>query len=487
MMRNLRWPALAIVLVAALVAAAVVDRPRASRERALRASSLPVTSTSLVCPNISGSDRAPSTMTVANVSAAIPHSVHRSASVRTLPLTGAHAKASTLPLHAVNRIRVTSASGPTVVDATGQGAGAVVADQTRLIPHGVLRGLFSSPCLQPATDWWITGADGRVGFTDTLVLANPGSTIVNLTVTAWSLKGPIEPPKLESYTVPANTAQLLPVSQYAPDGALLTLHIHANSGRLVSAVLDRRVSGIEPTGLEWIPPTLPPSTDLVVPGFLGGIGARHLVLADPGNSDATVTLRLATPSGNFAPAGHQTVVVRAGHSADVDLAPSLAGAPGAVIVHSDQPVTAAAFSSAGAVNSKDHPDLQFQPAATAITGPAVLPDNTPPFDRNLRIYVTAPDAGAKLRVATLTGASRVLTIRAGRTLAYDPVGALGTAAYGPLVFTPVGGGSVYVSRTLFAYGLHGPLTTSEQPTLLPASISLPPAVLDQRIAVPEGR
>ena len=486
-MRVLRWPAVAVLLLGALIAVAAVDRPHASPARALRSSSLPVTSTSLVCPNISGSDRAPTTMTVANVSGAIPGGTHHAETVRTSPLTGARAKVTTLPSHAVNRVHQTTTSGPTVIDANGQGSGAVVADQSRLIPHGVLRGMFSSPCMQPATDWWITGADGRVGFTDTLVLANPGSTVVNLTVTAWSLKGPIEPPKLESYTVDANTAQLLPVSQYAPDGALLTLHVHANSGRLVAAVLDRRVSGVDPTGLEWIPPTLPPSTDLVVPGFLSGSGARHLVLADPGDSDATVTLRLVTASGNFAPAGHQTVVVRAGHSADVDLASSLAGAPGAVVVHSDQPVTATAFSSAGVFNDQDHPDLQFQPAASAITGPAVLPDNTPPFDRNVRLYITAPQAAAKLRVTTLTGASRLIDVRAGRTLAYDPVAVFGTTAYGPLVFTPVDGGPVYVSRTLFAYGLHGPLVTSEQPTLLPASISLPPAVLDQRVAVPGGR
>jgi hypothetical protein len=52
------------------------------------------------------------------------------------------------------------------------------------------------------------------------------------------------------------------------------------------------------------------------------------------------------------------------------------------------------------------------------------------------------------------------------------------------VFTPLGGGSVYVSRTLSAYGVHGPLVTSEQPTLLPAEISLPVAVRDERVAAP---
>ncbi len=484
MIRALRWPALAVVLLAALIAGATITRPDVASSRALRSSSRPVTTTDLVCPNVSGTAGSPSTYTVANVSAALPGGRARHVRLRSTPLSGAKAKTTTLPSRAVNRVQVTTTTAPLLIEADGPGAGAVVADQSRLIAGGVLRSLFSAPCLEPATDWWITGADGRVGFSDTLVLANPGTTVTNLTVSIWAAKGPIQPPKLQSFSLEPKSAQLLNVASYAPDGAFLTLHVHANSGRLVSEVLDRRVSGITPAGLDWIPPTQPPATDLVVPGYIGGPGARHLVLADPGEQDATVTLRLATPSGNFAPAGHQTVVVRAGHAADVDLTSSLASSPGAVLVHSDQPVTAAGVSSAAALSAGDHPDIQWQPAAVRLTGPAVLPDNTPPFDRNAPTYLTAPDAAAKVRVATTTGQSRVLSIRAGRTLAWDPKTAFGPAARGPLVFTPVSGGSVYVARTLFAYGLHGPLVTSEQPAKLPAEISLPVAVRDDRVAAP---
>ena len=486
-MRALRWPAVAVVLLAGLVAAAAVGRPAASSARTFHGSSLAVTSTTLVCPNISGTDSSPTVMTVANVSGALVGGHSQAARMRTTPLSGAKAKTTSLPSRATNRVNVTTTVAPTVIQADGPGAAAVVADQRRLISGGVLRSLFSAPCLQPRTDWWITGADGRVGYSDTLVLANPGSTVVNLTVTVWSAKGPIEPPKLQSFTVEPSSAQLLTVSSYAPDGALLTLHVHANSGRLVSEVLDRRVSGIAPEGLDWIPPTQPPATDFVVPGYLGGPGSRHLILGNPGDRDATVSLRLSTTAGNFAPAGHQTVVVRAGHSADVDLTSTLAGSPGAALIRSDQPVTAAGISSAGVANSRDHPDIQWQPAALPLTSAAVLADNTPPFDRNAPIYLTAPKAAGKLRIATTTGQSRDVSVRAGRTLAWDPEAAFGTAAHGPLVFSPVSGGLIYVSRTLFAYGLHGPLVTSEQPALLPAAISLPAAVPDERVAVPGSR
>jgi hypothetical protein len=237
--------------------------------------------------------------------------------------------------------------------------------------------------------------------------------------------------------------------------------------------------------MDWIPPTQPPATDLVVPGFFGGSGgSRHLVLADPGTRDATVTLRLATTSGNFAPAGHQTVVIRAGHTADVDLGSSLGGSAGAVIVHSDEPVTATGVSTAGTATNKDRPDTQFQPAAPAIVGPAVLPANKPPFGNSVKLYITAPGDASKLRVATATGASKVLTIPSGRTQVFDAPAAFGNAGYGPLVLTPISGGSSYVSRSLGFYGAHGPLATAEEPTVLPAEISLPGAVPDEHVAGP---
>lgn len=490
-MRALRWPAIGVLLLAGLIVAATVGRPGpVSRREASTSSALPVTEASWVCPLGGGNATAPMTTAIANVSSALAGVGTRAASVHTVPLTGSAAKPSAVSAHPASRLVSRHAAPSFVLEASGAGAGTVVGDQIRLTSHGVHRGLLSSPCLQPTTDEWITGTDGRVGYSDILLLANPGSTTANLTVTAFSTKGRSEPPKLESFTIAANSVGLYAVANYVPDAALVTVHVHANTGRIAGAVLDRRVNGILPAGIDWIPPTTAPATDLVVPGFLRGSGGRHLVVTAPGDRDATVSLRLSTTGGNFAPAGHQTVVVRAGHSADVDLTSSLAGVAGAVVLHSDQPVTAAAVATAtsAAVGHRvSVPDIQWQPAALPVSGPAVLVNNTPPFDRTVRVYVTAAQSAAKVRVTTTTGRSTVVSVRAGRTLDWDPTSAFGTAAYGPLIFTPAGGGAVYVSRTLYASGLHGPLTTSEQPTLLPSAISLPGAVPDERVAVPGSR
>ena len=484
MNRALRGPAVFVIALIALGVVAGTVHPASRLKPRPTAEALPVSDSQLVCPDTTGESDGATTVTVANTSAQLPSA--KTASVRrtTTLMSGSKAKTVTLPDRPVSRVATSDVGQALAITNTGAGAGAVAADQNRLIPRGLFRALLSAPCLAPGTDWWITGTDGRVGYSDRLVIANPGTTIANITVTAWSDKGGLEPPKLQSYSVVPGTANVLPVSQFAPNAGSVTLRVHANSGRIVSEVLDRRISGISPVGSDWIPPTQPPARDLVIPGYLGGRGARRLVITAPGTSDATVQLRLATTRGNFAPAGHQTVVVPADHTVELDIGSSLGGVPGAVVLHSDQDVVASGWSWAATTSAKDHPDLQWQPAALPVTRPAALPDNAPPFDSTLRLYVTAPEAGARLRVTPTSGAAKILSIPAGRTVAWDPGNAFGKDAYGPLVFTSAGGGPVYVSRSLFAYGAHGPLVTSEQPTPLPASVLLPAVEPDPRAGVP---
>jgi hypothetical protein len=473
---------------AALVALGVVAgtvRPAAGPEHIPTAQSIAVSNNAIVCPDTSGESDGAGVVTVANVSGQLPGETGAAADLQSTPLTGTKPKTESLGKGAVTRLSSTADGTAVLLQATGKAAGAVVADQNRLIPRGIFRALLSAPCLTPGTDWWIGGADGRVGYSDRLIIANPGSTLANVTVTAWSDKGHQEPPALQSYSVQPNATAVLPVSQFVPNAKWVTLHVHANSGRIASEVLDRRLSGIEPIGSDWIPPTLPPGRDFVVPGYLRGESEHRLLISNPGAQDATVSLRLSTTTANFVPAGHQNVVVAAGHSTEVELAQSLGGLPGAAVVHSDQVVVVAGYSVADRHRYRDRPDLQWQPAASPITRAAVLPNNAPPFDETARIYFTATGDQARIRVTPQTGSAKVVTVPAGRTLAWDPIGELGgKASYGPVVLTPVGGGPVYVSRTLFAYGAHGPLVTSEQPTLLPESLTLPAVVPDPRAGIP---
>lgn len=479
-----RWaPVVGLAVVAGLIAAGSAGRSVAGPPARARSGSLSVDSAVAVCPNLAGLPVSPTVVDIAAVPPSAATTRAPSVAITTARLTGKAAGSTTVPTRPITRVQSTTVAQTGVVQATGPGAGGVVVEQSRLIPGGIYRGLMSAPCVAPATDTWLTGADGRVGYTDTLVIANPGTTVANVTVTAWASTGRLTPPKLQAFTVAARSAQFLNIADYTPDAALVSLHVHANSGRVTAEVFDRRVTGVRPAGIDWIPPTSPPTTDLVVPGFPAGTGPRQIVIANPGAVDAMVSLRLATGSGNFSPAGHPTVLVRGGRTALVDLTTSLGGAAGAVVLHSDMPITVAGVSQATATGKL--PDIQWLVASSGLTGPAVLPDNSPPFGHDVRVYLTAPQAAAQVRIEAVTSGKIVtVSVAAGRTLAYDPVAVFGSAAYGPLLLTPIGGGPVHASRMLYAFGAHGPLTTAEQPTVLPTPTALPPVVEDPRAAVP---
>jgi hypothetical protein len=350
-----------------------------------------------------------------------------------------------------------------------------------LTPLGLHRGLSDSSCAAPATDWWFAGADGRIGITDLIVLTNPADAAANVALSVWSEKGPLNPPHADNINVAPHSEMLLRASDLAPDVAGLAFHVHANSGTVSAAMLDLRTSGVRSVGTDWDPPTAPPSRSAVVTGYAAGAALDVLYLANPGDHDATVDLRVITTTRNFAPAGHQTVVVPAGRTTTVDLTPASAGEVAAAQVVSDFPVLAQGIT----LQRTPHtfPDYAWLAAQQPLTTPAAVAANAAPFGQHVGLVLTAPHGEAKVRVRSGT-AQATVTVPAGRSASVDLAALLHTGARGPgpVLLTPLGSEPVYVVRTLYAAGAHGPLMADEMPSVLTAATVLPPVVADLRAA-----
>jgi len=337
--------------------------------------------------------------------------------------------------------------------------------------------------LPPGTDWWFVGADGRVGTTDLVFLVNSADAPANLALSFWSSRGPLSPPNSGGIIVPAHSTLLRRVSDFAPDVAGVSMRVRANSGKITAAVVDLESTGTTPTGSDSLPPTLPPTNSSVVTGFMPGATYDRLDLMNPGDRDATVSLRVMTPTKNFVPAGHQTVVVPAGHTSSVDLSGAISGESAAVAVSSDVPVSAAAVTAQRPTTG--FRELAWLPAQHALPGPAGIAGNVPPFNQKVNLILTAPEATAKVRLDTPAGVNAVVTVPAGRTVNVDLRATLhaGAGGPGPLLVTPLDA-PVYVVRTLYALGDHGPLMAAAAPMVLPKAIALPPVVPDPRAALP---
>jgi hypothetical protein len=472
-----RWFVAALALVAAMVVVATTVRPSAHAAHAPRGAVAPVAATTLVCPSLSGgADGGSGTtqMTVATVSPRTPVSV----SYTRLSPGG---RAVPLALRPAAAVTVTGPGSAAAVSATGPGAASVVASQVTLTPSLVQRGLSDVACVAPASDWWFAGADGRIGVADLILLSNPGGTAANVALSLWSEKGPLNPPKADNINLAARSSMLLRASDLAPDHATLAAHVHANSGTVAAAVLDLRGEAGGPVGADWIPATTAPSKTAVVTGYIAGAGYDGLDLANPGDHDATVTLRVLTPTRNFQPAGQQTVVVPAGRTTNVNLSLAAGGEPAAAQLSSDVPVVAAGISLMRALRA--YSEYEWLAAQAPLRGPAAIAANAAPFGQRVGLLLTAPAGEARVRVEN-AGAQATVTVPAGRTTSVDLSALLhaGPAGPGAVELVPLGPQPVYAVRTLYASGAHGPLVTAEMPTVLPAPIVLPPVVADLRAA-----
>jgi hypothetical protein len=484
-------PLLAAVALAAAVTVAQLTGSTATTPPAPRTVTSPVTDTTLVCPDLTGSAPGGTTVTtgvVADVAKALDPPSASTGTVTTTILRGPASRPA--PARLAPGFQLSSGpttAGPLAVQATGSVAATVVADQVTLTAAGRFRALASARCAPPSADWWFAGADGRVGYTDSLLLANPSATGANVTVSVWSSKGELTPPRLASLPIAARSSLVVSIPSVAPDAATLALHVHATSGAVTAAVHDTRVSGVNPAGSDWIPATLPPVRSAVVPGFPTGPGPRTLVLADPGGADATVGIRIIGTSGSFAPSGINQVVVHAGQTQTVDLTKALGAATGAVMVTSDQPVVAQGLAVTTATAAGDFPDLQWQAATPPLTGPAAFADGREPDGGPTELLLSAPAGAATVRITTLHGSSKTVAVAAGHSTSTVLASVGRTAAFSGATVTPIGSAPVYVTRELSFAGAHGPLTTSEPVLALPTPLPLPIVTEDPRVGLRRAR
>jgi hypothetical protein len=475
---------IAVVVLAGTVVAGQLTGSTSRPSGVPRPVTVPVTQTTLVCPNLSGSASTASTAVVADVSAALRPPSRSSGTVTTTLLRGSKSRTTTVhPAPGVVVVGSSSTDGTLAVSASGSVAATLSVDQVSLTSHGRGRALTGARCEAPSADWWFAGADGRVGYSDQLVIANPTATAADVSVSVWSVKGPLNTPRLAALPIPALSSVVVSVPAVAPDDATLAMHVHATSGAVTAALVDHRLTGLTPGGSDWVPDTAPPARSLVVPGFPTGPGTRSLVLANPGSADATVNLRVVSTTGSFSPSGVNQVVLGAGQTQIVDLTKALGGVTGAVSLASDQPVLAEGL--AVTTSGTHPPDLQWQAAANGgLSGPGAFADGVAPAGGHTLVLLTAPAGAATVDLDSLTGVHKTVTVAAGHSTSIDVTAMVGThSATSGMVITPVGSAPVYVTRSLSFSGVPGALTTSEPVRALPSTIELPVVREDQRAAV----
>ncbi|KND44340.1 DUF5719 family protein [Streptomyces stelliscabiei] len=320
--------------------------------------------------------------------------------------------------------------------------------ETTEVAAGTGRGLLGVNCTAPDTEFWFPGASTAAGRTDYVHLVNPDDSAAVVDIELYGKNGALKSTVGDGITVQPRAAEPVLLSTLATaKEADLTVHVSVRSGRVAAAVqaLDDKLGG------DWLATAADPAGSLVLPGIPKDATSVTLVAFTPGDTDADLKLRLASPGGPITPAGNETLHVKAGMTASADLGDITRGEDGSLfLTPTGRPVPVVA--ALRVVRGKgDNQETAFIPATRPVGARATVADNRA---KGTTLSLTAPTGTAKVRVTASAGSgggeatTKTFTIKAGTTQHVDmpaPTGLKGTYA---LTVEPISGGPVHASRTL---------------------------------------
>ncbi|CAM5229786.1 MULTISPECIES: DUF5719 family protein [Streptomyces] len=454
--------------LAAVTAFAATDSPSASGATAPQAAArLPVERTSLLCP-------APSTSDVADTAytsfTPVTEGAGSGGKARLQPAVGQSAdgtdgskggkgagKKSDEPVLTPKAPgtpatgEISGADAPALVGtADGRFASGWTVQETTEVAVGSGRGLLGVNCTGADTEFWFPGAGTAAGRTDYVHLTNPDDSAAVVDIELYGKDGAIKSPLGENLTVKPHASEPILLSTLTDERQTdLTVHVSVRSGRVGAAVqaLDDKAGG------DWLAAATDPAGSQVLPGIPKDATDVRLIAFAPGDDDADLKIRLASPSGLITPAGHETLHVKAGMTTAVDLGDVTRGEAGSLfLTPTDQsvPVVAALQVVRGKGDKKE---TAFIPATAAVGTRATAADNSA---KGTTLALTAPTGTATVKVTASAGSeggtavTKTYTIKSGTTQDVDvpvPSGLKGTYA---LTVEPVSGAPVYASRTLAA-------------------------------------
>ncbi|MDR3082048.1 MAG: DUF5719 family protein [Streptomyces sp.] len=458
--------------LAAVTGFAALTAPDASGSGSEKtAARLPVERTRLLCPGPSTSDIAETSYASftpvsqgtsdsgkAELTAATAQSADGSASGSgTGGKSGAHKKQPKAPIVAPKEPGTpvtgdsSGADAPALIGtATGRFAPGWTVQATTQVAAGTGRGLLGINCTDPDTEFWFPGASTSGSRTDYVHLTNPDDDAAVVDIELYGKDGDLKSTVGEGITVKPHSSDpvLLSTLSDARENDL-TVHVSVRSGRVAAAVqaLDDK------TGGDWLAASVEPAGSLVMPGIPKDATNVRLIAFVPGDTDADLTVRLASPTGRITPAGNESLHVKSRMTAGLDLGDVTRGEAGSLVLTpsgAEVPVVAALRVVRG---KGDQQETAFIPATAPVGTRASVAGNTA---KGTTLALTAPDGAATVKVTASAGSeggtaeTKQYTIKAGTTQNVEapvPSGLKGTYA---LTVETVSGGPVYAARTLEA-------------------------------------
>ncbi|MBG6239571.1 hypothetical protein IWX78_002558 [Mycetocola sp. CAN_C7] len=313
---------------------------------------------------------------------------------------------------------------PTVVSVAsepGQDTPLIGAAQSQVAGLDDLTGFAATACGEVSADSWLVGGSSDVGRSTLLSLNNPtrADSIVDLSF--YSETGEVEAPGARGIIVNAGEQRLFSLASFAPGVRTPVIRVQTTGGQ-VSAVLQQSiVRGVTPGGVELSSATTPPATDQTISGVVLAASAPRgtaetyddavaaIRVFVPGTDPAEVTVEFVSEQGAEAPPP-LTYDFEGGIVSEVTLN-SLPTGSYAVSITSDQPVVAAARTTAAAGELTDFAWFGASGSLADETAIAVAPGQGP------RLHLFNPaSADADIVLTDRNGGDITLTVPAGSAI-----------------------------------------------------------------------
>ncbi|MFE0704790.1 DUF5719 family protein [Streptomyces sp. NPDC058872] len=349
-------------------------------------------------------------------------------------------------------VQVDGGAAPALIGtATGTLAPGWTVQQTSMVPAGGARGLRGLACAAPDTDFWFPAASTAKERQDYLHLTNPDDTAAVVDIELYGPEGVLKSQFTEGIPVPARSTVPVLLSTLTGEAAQrdVTVHVSTRSGRVSAAV----AVADDKLGSDWLAAATDPASSAVLPGIPADATSVRLVAFAPGEDDADLKVQLVTTTGTIVPAGADSLHVKSGMTAAVDLPELTRGAVGSLLLTpSDPKKPTPVVAALQVVRGKgEKTEIAFVPATAAVSARATVADNRA---KASTLSLTAPAADAQVKVTASAGSgagapvSKTVTVKAGTTTVLPDLVPAGLKGSYALTVEPVSGGKVYAARTL---------------------------------------
>ncbi|TLQ45559.1 DUF5719 family protein [Streptomyces marianii] len=343
-----------------------------------------------------------------------------------------------------------SAAPALVGTATGGLAPGWTTQQTTTVSAGSGRGVLGVHCTAPDTDLWFPGASLAKDRQDYVHLTNPDDSGALVDIELYGKDGALKSQLSDGIQVPPGASVPVLLATLTTDPAEdVTVHVTTRTGRVGAAV---RGAGDE-TGSDWLAASADPAGTLVLPGVPADATAVRLVAFAPGDDDAELKVRLASATGTINPAGAESLRVKSGMTASLDMKDVTKGEAGSILLAPAEgapatPVVAALQVTRG---KGDKQEIAYIPATAPVRERATAADNRA---KGSVLSLTAPGETAQVKVTASAGTEggsqsvKTYTVKGGTTLAVGPPVPEGLKGSYALIVEPQSGGPVHAARTL---------------------------------------